>query len=99
MEVIEILGKTINSDNKYNLKLKNEFVLTINRISNFKTISQQLHRQMAFHALFNAFVEEINFLLKQKKYFKSNLDKYIGKIMDDYLDSNINIYNHYLNKL
>jgi len=97
--IIEILSKNIYSDKRLSRTLKNEFITVINRISNFKTIAQQLYRQDAYHALYNAFHEEILYLSNQKKYFRKKLKGNVILILEDYFDSKIELYNHYLNRL
>ena len=97
--VIEILSKNILKNNKYNQKIKDEFVLTINRIIMIKPTVQQLFRTMDYNLLYNYLYEEILFLTKQQKYFNQHLDTDISYILSDYFDYNIKKYNHYRNML
>ena len=97
--IIEILAKNIITDKQITKDQKQQFILIINRISSFEITAQQLYRQNAFHTLFNAFHEEIRFLTEQKDFFKDKLKGNILVIFNDYLDTQIKLYNHYLSKL
>lgn len=97
--LIEILAKNIILDKTIRSSQKKQFILTINRISSFKTTAEQLHRQNAFHLLFNAFNEEINFLNEQKNFFKDKLKGNTLLIFNDLIDNQIELYNHYLTNL
>ena len=97
--LIEILAKNIILDKTIRSTQKKNFILMINRISSFKTIAEQLHRQNAWHLLFNAFHEEIKFLNEQKNYFKDKLKGNTLLIFNDLVDDQIDLYNYYLVKL
>ena len=96
---IDILSKNIILNKNYDRVIKENYILTINRISNFKTSVQQLYRQNSFHILYNMFHEEILFLHKQKEVFKNKLKGNSQIILDEYINEQIDLYNHYLNKL
>ena len=96
---IEILSKNVILNKKYNRSLKENYILIINRISTFKITAQQLYRQNSFHALYNAFNEEILFLTEQKETLKKKLTGNTLLIFTDLIDNQIQIYNHYLTKL
>jgi hypothetical protein len=97
--IIEIISKNIISNNKYNQKLKTEYVATINRISTAKINIMQLYRSMDYVVLYNTLYEEIIYLSKQQKYFKEHFDNSVQTVLDDYINERIKLYNHYLNKL
>ena len=98
--IIEILAKNIILDKRISKDVKEQFILIMNRISSLKTIAQQLYRQNSFHALYNLFHEEIQFLIEQKKFFKDKLKGNTLIIFNEYLDLQINLYNkHLLNYL
>ena len=96
---IELLSKNIISDNRYSGKIKTEYINTINRITNVEKHVRQLYRSMDLIVLYNYLHDEIIYLTKQQTYFNNILDKEIANILDDYLESNIKIYNHYISKL
>jgi len=97
--VIEILTRNILSDRRFKGSFKKQFIYLINRMDSFKTSAQQLYRQNAFHILFNAFHEEILFLINQKKKISKLLTGNVLLIFNDLIDTKIQLYNHYLNKL
>jgi hypothetical protein len=97
--IIEIISKNIISNNKYNQKLKTEYVSTINRISTTKTNIMQLYRSMDYVLLYNTLYEEIIYLVKQQKYFNKHLYIDVRNVLDDYINERIELYNHYINKL
>ena len=96
---IELLSKNIISDNRYSGKIKTEYINTINRITNVEKHVRQSYRSMDLIVLYNYLHDEIIYLTKQQTYFNNILDKEIANILDDYLESNIKIYNHYISKL
>jgi hypothetical protein len=97
--IIEILAKNIYSNNTYNKKLKNEFITTINRISNVEIHVRQLYRTLNYLLLYNYLYEEIIYTYRQQEYFNAHLNIEIKHIFNDYLNERINIYNNYMNLL
>jgi hypothetical protein len=97
--VIEIISKNILSNNRYDKKLKNEFISTINRITLVKQKIIHLYRSMDYVILYNTLYEEIQYLDKQKKYFNQYLEPNLIDILDEYFNNRIEIYNHCMNKI
>ena len=97
--IIEILSKNIIQDKRISRNDKEQFIFLINRISSFKTTAQQLYRQNAFHPLYNAFNEEILFLTEQKNIFAQKLTGNSQIIISEFINSLIDLYNHYLTRL
>jgi hypothetical protein len=96
---IELLSRNIMADNRYNQKIKTEYINTINRISTAEKHVRQLYRSMDLIILYNYLYDEIIYLTKQQAYFNTVLDREIANIFDIYLESNIKTYNHYISKL
>jgi hypothetical protein len=97
--IIEIISKNILKNSKYNPKIKDEFVSTIDKIIMIKPVVQQLYRTMDYSLLYNFLYEQILYLIKQQQYFNNHLDDDIASVLSDYFDSNIKKYNHYMNML
>jgi hypothetical protein len=97
--IIEISLKNILLNKKINRDEKKQFILIINRLSSFETIRKQLHRQNAYHILFNALNEEILFLEEQKKFLDSKLNGNIQIFFNDFLSHQIEIYKNHINEL
>jgi len=97
--VIEIISKNIISNTRYNKKLKDEYVATINRLILVKPRIIQLYRSMDYIMLYNTLYEEIQYLDKQKKYFNQYLEPNIMDALNDYFDNRIKIYNHCMNNI
>jgi hypothetical protein len=97
--IIEILSKNVITNKNYDRYSKENYILIINRISSFKLLAQQLYRQNAYHTLYNAFHEEIFFLTEKKNILKKKLTGNTLLIFNDFIDNQIQIYNHYMHKL
>lgn len=91
--IIEIITNNIMTNNKYDKNTKDEYVNMMNRIEKTKIIMEQQFRSMNFALFNNTKFEEINYILKQKKYFIINFDENTREILNDYLDSISNFYN------
>ncbi len=97
--IIEILTKNIMADKNISGNQKQQFILTINRISSFETTVDQLLRQNSYHLLFNVYHEEIKFLENQKHFFAKILKNNVLLVFNDLIDMQIQIYNRKLYKL
>lgn len=97
--IIEIISKNIYSNSRYNQKLKDEYVGTLNRITFIEKRIEQLFRTMEYILLFNVLHEEIKYITIQKKFFSKYIDVNIYDVLEDYFDKQIMKYNHYLSKL
>jgi TRAP-type uncharacterized transport system substrate-binding protein len=97
--IIEIVSKNIYSNSRYNQKLKDEYVGTLNRITFTDKRIEQLSRTMEYILLFNVLHEEIKYITTQKKFFSKHIDVNVYDVLEDYFDKQIKKYNHYLSKL
>jgi hypothetical protein len=97
--IIEISFKNILFDKKINSDDKSQFMLIINRISTFEITKEQLHRQNAYHILFNALNEEILFLEEQKKFSNNKLSGNIKIFFNDFLSYQIDKHKKYLKEM
>jgi hypothetical protein len=97
--IIEILTKNIMNNNKYNEKLKKEFIFTINRIYAVRPNLEQMYRSMDYILLYSNLNDEILFLVKQQKYFNLYLEDNVNQVLDDFLENIIRSYNHLMNSL
>lgn len=94
--IIEIVSKNIYNSNKYSVKLKTEYISTINRINTSKIIINQYIRSMDYIMAYNTIHEEILYLNRQLEYFKIYFEPNICNFIDDYLNYIITQYNHQL---
>jgi len=94
--IIEIISKNIMNNKKYNRRLKNEYITTINRITSSKINIAQIYRSMDYSLLYNTLLEELTYLKKQKLYFSTFLDNEIKNILNDYFDSLIKSFEYHI---
>lgn len=87
------------SNNKYNDKIKIEYIMMINRITKNNKIIEQLIRSMDYNILYNTLNEEIKYLSKQLEYFNKYIEKDIKDVLSEYIYSIIKNYNKIINKL
>lgn len=87
------------NNNKYNEKLKKEFILTINRIYAVRPKFEQMYRSMDYIILYSNLNDEILFLVKQQQYFNLYLEDNINQVFDDFIENIIKSYNHLINSL
>lgn len=92
--IIEITSKNIYYSNKYSLKLKNEFIMTMNQIIAFEPLIKQYIRSMNYIMAYNALYDKIIFLNNQREYFKIHLAADVMQIIEDYINMKIDTYNH-----
>jgi hypothetical protein len=97
--IVEILTKNILSDNNYTRKVKEDYLLLMHRLVNSKTNIIQLYKSMDYPLLFNVLHEEILFFNERKTYFLNILDKEIGPILSDLIETQLLVYHKYLTKL
>ena len=85
--------------NKYSSELKNEFIMTINKIITFEKIIDQSIRSMNYVLAYNYLYDMIIFLDKQLIYFKIYLENDVMEIVEDYINVQIDKYNNLMLKL
>ena len=97
--IIEIISKNIVYNNKYNRKIKDEYIATINRINTRSIMIMEYYRTMNFSLLYNMLHEEILYLRKQQEYFGKYFDKNIMSVLNEYLNERIKLYSEHIAKL
>ena len=97
--IIEITAGNIYTNNKYSSELKNEFIMTINKIITFEKIIDQSIRSMNYVLAYNYLYDMIIFLDKQLIYFKIYLENDVMEIVEDYINVQIDKYNNLMLKL
>lgn len=97
--IIEVISKNIVYNDKYNRKLKDEYIATINRIHTISIMIMELFRSMNYSLLYNMLHEEIIYLRKQQGYFSNYLDEDVMNVLNDYLNERIGLYINHIGKL
>lgn len=96
---IEFIARNIFSDREYDQKLKQEFIMTVNRINTTPITIMQLFRSSDYNILYNTLHDEILYLIRQKQYFNNNLKQNYKKFINKYFDDQIELYKIHINKL
>lgn len=97
--IIEIISKNIVYNDKYNRKLKDEYIATINRIHTRSVMIMEHFRSMNYALLYNMLHDEILYLQKQQKYFNKYFDEDIMSVLNDYFNERIKLYVNHIAKL
>jgi hypothetical protein len=97
--IIEIISKNIVYNSKYDRRIKDEYVSTINRIYTNSITIMQLYRSMDYPLLYNRLNEEIIYLKQQQSYFNKYFDADVKYILNDFFNERIKLYETHMNKL